>query len=1150
MAPAPSHGYLEIPTLIDLLQQRGATRAGDDAYIFLEDDGALPVTFSELDRRARAVGALLQQQSAVGERAMLLYPPGMDYVAGFFGCLYGGVVAVPAYPPDPSRLERTLPRLMAIVRDSQATVVLTTSFILSMAEGLFEMAPELSKLRWVATDDVAAGIESAWIKPGVGADSLAFLQYTSGSTGTPKGVMLSHANLMHNLEAAKQKMGGHLGTRFVSWLPPYHDMGLIGGILSPLRWGCERAAVMMSPFTFLKRPMRWLEAISEYQGTVSGAPNFAFDLCVRKSTPEQRQALDLSSWEVAFSGAEPIRAETLDRFVEAFAPSGFRREAFYPCYGLAENTLIAAGGAKVEAPIERTVEVEPLERGRAVSADMGRPGTRRLISSGRTLSDQELLIVDPESLTARADGEVGEIWLKSPSVAQGYWKRPEESERTFQARVADTGAGPFLRTGDLGFVLDGEVFISARLKDLVILHGRNHYPQDLEASVEQSHPALRPGCNAAFSVEDAGQERLVVVQEMDTRHAFDVNEVAQAVRAAVAERHSVQLYGLALIPAGSIHKTTSGKIQRRATKAAWLDGTLEPLHTWRAETPSEAPPAPVASAPLSVGVAPVSEAPRVSATVRQLEAWIVDALARAMNVSADRLDVAAPFAELGVDSVAGVQLVGDLEAKLERKLPPTLVWDFPSIEALARHLADVAPEAAPASVAPRELASEEPIAIIGMGCRFPGAQNPQAFWRLLLEGQDAIREVPADRWDLGEYYDPDPTAAGKMTTRWGGFLDQVDRFDRSFFGLSPREASRMDPQQRLLLEVAWEALEDAGLPAERLAGSRTGVFVGISTSDFGAMQLTSRGLADAYAGTGGALSIAANRISYVLDLRGPSLAVDTACSSSLVATHLACRSLRAGESTVALVGGVNVMLSPALTVNFSKAGFMAPDGRCKAFDASANGYVRGEGAGVIVLKPLSRALADGDTIHAVIRGSAVNQDGRSNGLTAPNRFAQEAVLRAAYRDAGVAPSQVQYIEAHGTGTSLGDPIEAQALGAVLAEGRSPEAPCAIGSVKSNIGHLEAAAGLAGIIKVALSLRHGMVPASLHFQTPNPHIPFAELPLRVQDRLLPWPVASGPRLAGVSSFGFGGTNAHVVLEAHDASPARREPGPRGHGPGQQ
>jgi 8-amino-7-oxononanoate synthase len=429
---------------------------------------------------------------------------------------------------------------------------------------------------------------------------------------------------------------------------------------------------------------------------------------------------------------------------------------------------------------------------------------------------------------------------------------------------------------------------------------------------------------------------------------------------------------------------------------------------------------------------------------------------------------------------------------------------------------------------------KEPIAVIGIGCRLPGANNPQEFWKLLHDNVDAITEVPPSRWDLDAFYDPDPTQPHKMNTRWGGFLEQVDRFDPTFFGITPREATSIDPQQRLILEVSWEALEDAGQVPQDLSGSKTGVFIGISSHDYSSLVTSD----DPYALTGNVNCIAANRISYVFNFRGPSLAVDTACSSSLVAVHLACQSLWNGESTLALAGGVQVILSADLSVSFSKAGLMAPDGRCKPFDAKANGYVRSEGAGVVLLKPLSQAQKDGDPIYSVILGTAVNQDGRSNGLSAPNPEAQEAVVREAYERAGISPGQVQYVEAHGTGTKLGDPMELKALGAVLGEGRAEGDRCAVGSVKANLGHSETAAGITGFIKVALALKHQQIPASLHFQDPNPYIDFDGLQLRVQQTLEPWPYREGAAaVAGINSFGFGGTNAHVVLQEAPTHPAK-------------
>src|SRR3954452_8277399 len=438
----------------------------------------------------------------------------------------------------------------------------------------------------------------------------------------------------------------------------------------------------------------------------------------------------------------------------------------------------------------------------------------------------------------------------------------------------------------------------------------------------------------------------------------------------------------------------------------------------------------------------------------------------------------------------------------------------------------------------------EPIAIVGIGCRFPGGANdPVQFWHLLTAGVDAIGDVPEDRWHVRAFYDPDPGKPGKTYASQGGFISDIDVFDASFFGMSPREATRADPQQRILMEVAYEAIEDAGMAPERIAGTNSGVFVGIATLDYGGIQTstTERRSINAYTNLGLTLCIAANRLSYLFDLHGPSLSVDTACSSSLVATHLACQSIWSGECDMALTGGVNLILRPEGTIGFSRASMLAPDGRCKSFDARANGYVRSEGAGVIMLKPVSRAVADGDPIYAVVRGTAVNQDGRTTGISMPNVLAQEQMLREAYQQAGVAPEVVQYVEAHGTGTPVGDPIELRAIGNVLGSRRSAQDRCIVGSVKTNIGHLEAASGVAGLIKAALSLQHGQIPRNLHFEKPNPDIPFEALKLRVPRSLEQWPdTGEAPRLAAVNSFGFGGTNAHVILgEAPESSEARTE-----------
>ncbi len=504
-------------------------------------------------------------------------------------------------------------------------------------------------------------------------------------------------------------------------------------------------------------------------------------------------------------------------------------------------------------------------------------------------------------------------------------------------------------------------------------------------------------------------------------------------------------------------------------------------------------------------------------------------------MDAHAIDPRERFHRYGLDSLGAMRLLADLSQRIGRTLSATLVWEYPTPRALAKHLTEEAASTSPRSSLPPpslQTNSNEPIAIVGMACRFPKAPSIDAFWQLLRNGVDAITEVPKDRWDTLSMYDPNGLAPGKLNTRWGGFLDRVDQFDPQFFGISPREAVQMDPQQRIMLELSWEALEDAGIPPPSLKDSRTGVFVGALFMDHALLQDRAGWEAiTSHTSTGGAACIIANRVSYVLGLQGPSLTVDTASSSSLVAVHLACQSLRLGESNLALAGGVNLTLVPETTMRVGKLNTMSSTGRCRAFDAQGDGYVRSEGGGVIALKRLADALRDGDRIYALIRGSAVNNDGASNGLTAPNPKAQESVLVDAYHAAGMAPTDVHYIETHGTGTPLGDPIEAKAIGKVLAGELRAQEKLRIGSVKTNIGHLEAAAGVAGLIKVALSMHHEWLPASLHFNTPNPNIDFEELRLQVLAKAESWPVVDGePFRAGVSSFGYGGTNAHAVLES--------------------
>ncbi|HID78872.1 MAG TPA: aminotransferase class I/II-fold pyridoxal phosphate-dependent enzyme [Planctomycetaceae bacterium] len=716
------------PTLVDMLRHRVACQPDNIAFTFLTDGEQQQenLTYRQLDRQARAIGAWLELSGLSGQRALLCYPPSLEFIAAFFGCLYANVVAVPLYPP---RRNQLLSRIETIARCAEATVALTTEPVLHRIQAIMEPSSVLSDMTWLATSHVPEGVEKLWEPPEVDGETLAFLQYTSGSTGKPKGVMLTHRNLIHNSALIAHVFEHTRSGLGVFWLPSYHDMGLIGGILQPLYVG--RPNVMMSPMAFLQKPVRWLAAITRFRGTTSGGPNFAYDLCVRRITPEQRRKLDLSSWRVAFNGAEPIRPETLERFIEVFQPCGFRPEAFYPCYGLAEATLIVSGGYVKEPAKIMSFDKEALAQGRVAEVSGPDDRVRRLVGCGQTMPDQQIVIADPETLTRCPEGQVGEIWVSGPSVAQGYWNQPGVTEATFRAHLKDSGEGPFLRTGDLGFLRNGELFVTGRIKDVIIVRGVNHYPQDIEATVEASHPRLRPGCGAAFTVEANGEEKLVFVQELERRSHGDPTPVFQAIVRAVQAEHDLVPDTIVLIRANSIPKTSSGKIQRYACRQAFLDGSLRVMAVWeggrtrsvhrhlrqeRAEataaTPtttarataasprrptvggeagrSERQPAATPAASQPLGLSP--DGPDCLAPVRLSIPRDEDALARevqeeVVKVAKERaagLTIDSSLLEIGLDSIERMEIVAAVEDRFGGRIPEDVLFELYTCRDVAR----------------------------------------------------------------------------------------------------------------------------------------------------------------------------------------------------------------------------------------------------------------------------------------------------------------------------------------------------------------------------------------------------------------------------------------------------------------------------------
>lgn len=566
-----------LTNLVDHLRYWVDQQPNAIAFYYLVDgeDDELHLTYAELDEKARAIAQRLLAMGMHNERALLLYPPGLDFICGFFGCLYAGVVPVPAFPP---RRNRNMGRIQAISDDAQASVALTVSDVAKRIDGFLSDAPSLARLKWLATDQVPSDDADDWTPPEITPSTVALLQYTSGSTGTPKGVVLTHGNLLHNCALIAGAFEFSRTGCGMTWLPTYHDMGLLGGVLSPLFFG--RPNVLMSPMAFLQKPVRWLRAITRYQVTVSGGPNFAYALCNEKITPDECEGLDLRTWDVAFNGAEPIRPETLEEFNRKFGPYGFRAEAHYPCYGMAETTLIVTGGVKQQLPVIRCFDGRQLEERRAVPCPPDSPNARRLVGCGRVLPDEEIRIVDPDRCVALDDGRVGEIWVRSPSVGLGYWNKPNETREIFGARLDGDDPGTWLRTGDLGFLHEGELFVTGRIKDMIIVRGVNRYPQDIEATVERASPRLRTGGAAAFAVEADGRERLVIVCEVERSRHVVWDEVIAAIRRDVTAEHEVPPDAIVLVRAGSIPKTSSGKIQRHACRDQFLSGELVVVHQW------------------------------------------------------------------------------------------------------------------------------------------------------------------------------------------------------------------------------------------------------------------------------------------------------------------------------------------------------------------------------------------------------------------------------------------------------------------------------------------------------------------------------------------------------------------------------------------
>ncbi|WP_433532880.1 SDR family NAD(P)-dependent oxidoreductase [Micromonospora sp. CA-263727] len=1134
--------------LLDVLLD-AAARTPDQVIVHVREDGSeRTVSFRQLrDESLRVAGGYRAAGVATGTPVLLLADAGDDFQPMFWGALAAGLVPVPL-PPEPNRV-RAVRELLA------DAVVVTDDATAAAAEGLPAPVLRLAELR--------AGTPPEDLPTPAG-DDLAFLQFSSGSTGAPRGVELTHDNVLANLEQGRLASGAGPDDVLVTWMPYFHDMGLIGTHLTPLAIGLKQ--VRISPLTFAKRPAIWFTTAHRHRATLLSAANFALALAVRRVPAETLAGLDLGQVRCVVVGAEPISAAVWRSFLAHTRPAKLDPAALRPVYGLAEATLAVTFPPPGEVAAPLVLDRAELSRGRAVPTRPG-PHAVEMMDLGHPVAGCAVRVVDEDGRPL-AEQRIGQIEVSGPNVARGYHRAPQASQDTFVAG--------WLRTGDLGFLRDGRLCVTGRAKDVVFVNGRTFHASDLE-SVAVATPGLPHDLAAVVGVSDpdTGGEKIVVFVPW-ARPPADAAGVLAAVRSRVAEACGHDEVRVLPLPPGAFARTTSGKLRRRRMRDRYLAGDFaDRERRWRApaestpagSAPDESEPAdhlPAGSGPVQGAAAALRRLPPAGhgRSRRDLEGLIRRVWARVLDRPPATIGPHDRFLAIGGSSLKAMEVLAELEDALGVTLNPADLRDCATVAALADRLATVAladrwaivaaPGDQPAIVAaPAGRLSATPVnrpagdpvgdgdgggsatvAVIGVACRFPGADTPEEFWRRLVDGVDAVEAVPARRW----------TPSGDAA-RWGSFLDDPMLFDAGFFGLTEQEARLTDPHARLFLEIGYEALERAGYAGPRRHGHRVGVFAAVGESAYPELLAAGGASGGAAMLVGNLRNLVPARLAQALDLTGPAVAVDTACSSALVALHLAARSLAAGECDVAVVGGVNLNLTETGYRMLDAAEALSPTGRCRAFDADADGFVPGEGGAALVLRRAADAYADGEPVLAVVAGTAVGNDGRSLSLLAPNPHRQWEVIARAYREAGVDPAEVSYVEAHGTGTALGDPVEVRSLAAAYPS--PPDGvPRGLGSVKTNLGHLLNSAGLPALVKVVLSLRHRHLPPSLHHARPATRFDLGRAGFAVVTEGRPW-TASGPLIAGVNGFGFGGTNAHAILREAPAQPPAGVPDPPGY-----
>jgi acyl transferase domain-containing protein/acyl-CoA synthetase (AMP-forming)/AMP-acid ligase II/acyl carrier protein len=1053
--------------------------------VYVADDGSeISETYGGLRARASRIAAGLSEQGVrPGDLVVLLVETPRDFLASFWACQFAGVVAVPVAPGDGPDAEEALERLHLRLGTPLALV----------ADG--GLASPALRARAFAIERLAEHVPLQEMhRPAPG--SVAMLQFSSGSTGDPKGVVLTQANLIANITSTAGHLNVSAHDRMLNWLPLHHDMGLCMHLTASLA-GIDQ--VLMTPRAVARRPGLWLDKLSRHRVTITASPNFGLALCMRRLVRRQPTSIDLSAVRCILNGAEPISARVASDFLDAMAPFGLSRDALSPCYGLAEATTAVTICRPGEGTRDRVfTRASLVAGGRVEPAGPEERDAVRLVDVGTPIPGLDVRVVDEDGRVLPW-GSFGEIQAAGPNVSAGYWNDGVATARLRRGR--------WIRTGDMGFVQGGRLFIAGRKKDVVIAHGRKVHAEDLE-EVVRLVPGLetdRVAVIGSFDVE-AGFERVVVFLGHRPAGQASGEDVAEKVSAAVQAILGYPVHRVIILRPGDIPLTTSGKVRRHALRDRFERGDYGPT----------VPPAPAQAAPDAADSVAADDA-----TIQAVrEVW-----AEVLGIGAASITPDRNFADLGGDSLRAIEIHGGLEDRWGRLLDQRILLDCPTVRSQAALLGPPPGSVQPAasrSLVDLQPSPERGIAIIAVAGRFPGAETLDDFWRMLVEGRTVYGEVPTSRRAFRHDGRGGTDPASAATREIGSFLDRIADFDASACGLDEVEAREIDPQQRLFLEIVLDLIDQVHVETRRI-----GVFAGAAENEYFSHRTALGGEITKLAAQTNLANMLVARVAQHFRFTGPAVGLDAACATSLLSVHYACRSILSGECDLAVAGGVQINLTDVSFRMFERAGVLSPSGHCRPYGAEADGFVPGEGVGAVLLKPVSTALRDSDPILGIIAGSAVNNDGGAFSDMAPNPSGQAAVISAALAAAGIAPAEVSYIEGHGAGTPIGDLVEARALGQVFAE--NPRHSVALGSVKSNVGHLFHAAGLCGLIKVLLAFRHDVLPMTAGAERPNPRIPFDAGPLLPVAATTRWPRDAGRRrVAGISAFGVGGTNCHLVV----------------------